>query len=132
MGERVPVRLIEGADRAALLKSQNLDRAAAKDPLRYATLACNRRLTPATKVQLVYGKGVSTPSGVANQVEKRFDFTVREPFTASFSCERENAQSACLPIRPMRLSFNAPVSRKQLQARICRRGEVPAGASLRI
>ncbi|MEO7400161.1 MAG: MG2 domain-containing protein, partial [Polaromonas sp.] len=116
LGERVPVRLIEGADRAALLKSQHLDQAAAKDPLRYATLACNRRLTPATKIQLVYGQGVSTPSGVANQVEKRYDFTVREPFTASFSCERENAQSACLPIRPMRLSFNAPVPRKLAEA----------------
>ena len=112
LGERVPVRLIEGSERGALLKSQHLELAAAQDPLRVATLACNRRLTPATKVQLVYGQGVSTPSGIPNAVEKRYDFTVREPFTASFSCERENAQSACLPIRPMRLSFNAPVARK--------------------
>ena len=116
LGERVPVRLIEGPEREALLKSQNLDKTAAKDPLRFATLACNRRLTPATKVQLVYGKGVSTPGGVANSVEKRYDFKVREPFTASFSCERENAQSACLPIRPMRLNFNAPVARKLAEA----------------
>ncbi|MEO8015080.1 MAG: MG2 domain-containing protein, partial [Polaromonas sp.] len=116
LGERVPVRLIEGSERGALLKSQHLDKAAAQDPLRIATLACNRRLTPATKVQLVYGQGVSTPSGIPNSVEKRYDFTVREPFTASFSCERENAQSACLPIRPMRLSFNAPVPRKLAEA----------------
>ena len=68
LGERVPVTLIEGAARDALLKSQHLDKAAAKDPLRFATLACNRRLTPATKVQLVYGQGVSTPSGVPNSV----------------------------------------------------------------
>ncbi len=116
LGERVPVRLIDGPERAALLKSQNLDKAAAKDPLRVATLACNRRLTPATKVQLVYGQGVSTPSGVANSVEKRYAFTVREPFTASFSCERENAQAACLPLSPMRLNFNAPVARKLAEA----------------
>ena len=112
LAERVPVELIEGQERAALLKSQNLDKAAAKEPLRFATLACNRRLTPATKVQLVYGNGVSTPSGVPNTVEKRYDFKVREPFSASFNCERESAQSACLPIRPMRLNFNAPVPRK--------------------
>ena len=116
LGERVPVRLIDGPERAALLKSQNLDKAAAKDPLRVATLTCNRRLTPATKVQLVYGQGVSTPSGVPNSVEKRYDFTVREPFKASFSCERENAQSACLPVRAMRLNFNAPVARKLAEA----------------
>jgi uncharacterized protein YfaS (alpha-2-macroglobulin family) len=116
LGERVPVKLIEGKDREALLKSQNLDKAAEKDPLRVVTLACNRRLTPASKLQLVYGKGVSTPSGVANSVERRYNFQVREPFSASFNCERENAQSACLPIRPMRLDFNAPVPRKLAEA----------------
>ncbi len=112
LGERVPVRLIEGRQREELLKALSLDKAAARDPLRYATLACNRRLPPSARVQLVYGLGVATPSGVANGVERRFDFEVREPFAATFSCERENAQAACLPIRPMTLSFNAPVTRK--------------------
>ena len=112
VGERVPVRLIEGADRAALLKSTGRDKQAEKEPLRFVTLQCNRTLTPASRVQLVYGKGVATPSGVANNVEKRFNFEVREPFAVSFSCERENAQAACLPLRPMELRFNAPVQRK--------------------
>ena len=116
LGERVPVKLIDGAERAALLASQNLEKAAAAEPLRFVSLACNRRLSASSKVQLVYGKGVSTPSGVANSVEKRFNFTVREPFTASFTCERENAQSACLPLRPMVLNFNAPVARKLAEA----------------
>ncbi|QTN30739.1 alpha-2-macroglobulin [Rhodoferax sp. AJA081-3] len=122
LGERVAIRLIDGKDRAALLKSQGLEAAAAKDPLSFITMACNRTLTPSAKVQIVFGQGVSTPAsgsnanGVANSVEKRFNFQVREPFAATFSCERENAQSACLPIRPMRLSFNAPVSAKLLAA----------------
>lgn len=109
LGERVPVRLLTAAERDALLKALHMDKDAIKEPLRYVTLACNRRLPPAARVQLVYGQGVATPSGVANSVERRFDFQVREPFAATFSCERENAQSACLPIRPMALSFNAPV-----------------------
>ncbi|MDB5964144.1 MAG: alpha-2-macroglobulin [Polaromonas sp.] len=116
LGERVPVRLIAGAEREALLKAQGQDKAAAKDPLNYITLACNRRLSPSAKIQLVYGKGVSTPSGVPNTVEKRYNFQVREPFSASFNCERENAQAACLPIRPMTLNFNAPVPRKLAEA----------------
>ena len=116
LGERVAVRLIDGADRAALLKSQYLTDAAKKAPLSIVTLACNRRLTPSTQVQLVFGKGVATPSGVANSVEKRFDFQVREPFSVRFSCERENAQSACLPLRPIQLQFNAPVARKLAEA----------------
>ena len=114
--ERVPVKLIAGKERDDLLKSQNLDKAAAREPLKFVTLACNRRLTAGSKMQLVYGKGVRTPSGIANTTEKRFDFTVREPFSASFNCERENAQSACLPLLPMRLSFNAPVPRKLAEA----------------
>jgi alpha-2-macroglobulin len=121
LGERVAVRLIDGKERVSLLKAQGMEDEAKADPLRIVTLACNRRLTPSAKVQLVFGKGVVTPPragapGVPNSVEKSFNFQVREPFAATFNCERENAQSACLPIRPLQLSFNAPVSVKLLQA----------------
>ncbi len=112
LGERVPVRLLEGAPRDALLKSLNWDKAAKDQPMRHVTFACNRRFAANARVQIVYGKGVATPSGVANASEKRFNYQVREPFAASFSCERENAQAPCLPIRPMSLAFNAPVARK--------------------
>ncbi len=109
LGERIPVRLIDGAARQSLLDAHGLR---SYDAASVVTLACNRRLTPSAKVQLVWGQGVSTPSGIANRVEKRFGFTVRAPFQAEFHCERENAQAACLPIRPMTLSFNAPVPAK--------------------
>ncbi|RYF36146.1 MAG: alpha-2-macroglobulin, partial [Comamonadaceae bacterium] len=112
LGEKVPVRLLDGKERQELLKALRLDKAAEKEPLRYASLACNRKLPAAAKVQLVFGKGVVTPTGVANSIEKSFNYEVREPFSASFSCERENAQAACLPVRPMTLTFNAPVVRK--------------------
>ncbi|WP_298209793.1 Ig-like domain-containing alpha-2-macroglobulin family protein [Acidovorax sp.] len=112
VGELIPVRMIEGAQRAEILKTLGLEKSAAQEPLQYATLACNRRLTSGSRMQVVFGKGVATPSGVPNAVEKRFEFKVREAFAAEFSCERENAQAACLPIRPLTLSFNAPVPRK--------------------
>ncbi len=120
VGERIAVRLIDGAERAALLASQDLTLLAAQSPLSVVTLACTRRLTPGARMQLVYGQGVATPAtassaqGVANTVERRFDYRVREPFTADLSCERENARAACLPMRPIRLSFSAPVQRKLL------------------
>ena len=91
IGERIPVKLIDGEQRAALLKALGRDKDAEKSPMRFLTLQCNRTLTPASRVQLVYGKGVATPSGVVNNVERRLDFEVREPFAVSFSCERENA-----------------------------------------
>ena len=119
LGERVAVRLLSGKERDGLLQAQGMD--AEANPLAIVTLACNRKLSSSAKVQIVFGKGVATParggaaSGVPNSVEKRFNFQVREPFAATFSCERENAQSACLPIRSMTLSFNAPVQLKLLR-----------------
>ena len=116
IGERIAVRLVEGEDRLAMLRARRMEREAQAAPLKTVTLACNRRLTPSADVQLVLGKGVRTPGmagspGVASSQEQRFDFKVREPFAAEFQCERENAQSACLPIRPLSLHFNAPVAR---------------------
>ena len=62
LGERVPVKLVDGKDRDALLKTQGLENAAALEPLKFVTLTCNRRLTPASKMQLVYGKGSAHPA----------------------------------------------------------------------
>ncbi|MFM9921806.1 MG2 domain-containing protein [Variovorax sp. H27-G14] len=129
VGERIPVKLLDGDQRAGLLKAFGRDKAAEKDPLRFITMQCNRTLTPGAKVQVVYGKGVATPSGVANNVERRLEFQVREPFAVSFTCERENAQAACLPLRPMQLQFNAPVTRK-LAAQIQLKGDKTVKAKL--
>ncbi len=115
VGERVPVRLLEGDSRTVALKAVGSERDAKLNPQRYQAVTCNRRLTPATRVQVVYGQGVTTPSGLVSRQEQRFAFKVREPFAATISCERENAQAACMPIRPISLKFSAPVQRKLLQ-----------------
>ena len=115
VGERIPVKLIEGKERDAVLEHRRWSKEAAKSPQQYVVLACNRRLTAGSKMQLVYGKGVRTPDGIASRDPQRYEYQVQEPFTAEFNCERENAQAACLPIRPMRLSFNAPVPRKLVE-----------------
>ncbi len=112
LGERVPVRMLSPDARAALFKHLGWAKEAERAPLRHAAFQCNRRLTPSSRVQVVYGAGVVTPSGVANRIERRFAFQVREPLTATFSCERENAQAACMPIRPIELRFSAPVPRR--------------------
>lgn len=62
-------------------------------------------------------------------MERRLEFQVREPFAASFTCERENAQAACLPLRPMQLQFNAPVTRK-LASQIQLKGDKTIKAKL--
>ncbi|MEI6000597.1 alpha-2-macroglobulin [Paraburkholderia bengalensis] len=107
VGNRIPVKNVDAATRTELLKRFRLQKEAA----RVLTLQCQQALPSGTKAQLVYGKGVTSPSGIANDVERRFDFTVREPFAASFSCERENAKAPCTPLRPLRVQFNAPILR---------------------
>lgn len=112
LGERVPVKPLDAPDRTALLQALGLSKAAAADPLRYHTVRCPRQLASGSEMDLVVGKGVATPSGVISGQDKRWRYQVREAFVASFSCERENAQAACLPIRPMTLRFNAAVPRR--------------------
>ena len=106
LGERIPVQVVTGPARDALLAA----RARRLPPQQFLLLACQRPLPAATAVRLVWGPG----SGVNDS--QRFEWTVRKRFSADFSCERENAQSPCMPLRPMTLHFNAPVPRAQALA----------------
>ena len=107
IGERVPLRLVDGNDRNELLKRFALTGRAEN----VVTTSCARRLPNSAKVDLVWGRGIAATSGVATTVERRLRFEVRPDFTASFTCERENAQAACVPVRPVRVELTAPVSR---------------------
>ncbi|WP_414439311.1 MG2 domain-containing protein [Burkholderia sp. 22PA0106] len=107
IGNRIPVTLADADTRAQLLDHFHWK----KDAARVLTLGCAQTLPPGQPMQLVFGAGVKGPNGVANGTEKRFDFRVREPFAANFSCERENAKAACTPLRPVRIEFNAPITR---------------------
>ncbi len=119
LGERIDVRLVDGPDRAAVLKVTHLDKKAAQEPLSVVTLACNRTLPASSKIQLVYGKGVTSAGpykpALRTTTEQRYSFEVREPFSAELRCQRENARSGCIPILPLRLSFSAPVPVALLQ-----------------
>ena len=115
VGERISVRLLTGDQRAALIRARGWT--ADKVPAdQMVALACQRRLTPSAQVKLVLDPGISTPGGVSTRRAQRLSFSVREPFRVEFTCERENAQSACLPLRPMALRFNTPVTAHQALA----------------
>ncbi|MBC8057643.1 MAG: alpha-2-macroglobulin, partial [Rhizobiales bacterium] len=112
LGERIGVVVIGGDARAALLKSRGVEK---KEQIERALiLACKRPLPHAAAMRLVWGKGIGAQANpkVTTTIEQRFRFTVRPAFTAEFSCERENANAPCLPIRPMALRFSAPVARE--------------------
>ncbi len=109
LGERIPVRRIEGAERDDALRA--LKRDAAPGPLEL--LACQRPLPAGAGVRLVWGAGIAA-AGQPQLVSKRaqrFQWKVRTRLLAEFSCERENARAPCLPLRPLVLRFSAPVPR---------------------
>ena len=108
VGERMPVKVIAGPTRDAILKAVNL----VPQQARSVTLQCARPAAPEAKVSLVWGKGIATASGVASTDDRRLDYAVRPAFTASFTCERTSSRADCLPMRPLRLEFSAPVPRK--------------------
>lgn len=112
IGERIGVKVVGGDARAAMLKARGIDR---KDQIERALiLACKGPLPNAAAVRLVWGKGIGGAANpkITTTIEQRFRFTVRPAFTAEFSCERENANAPCLPIRPMTVRFSAPVPRE--------------------
>ena len=115
VGERVPVKIITGTTRDAILKAVNL----VPQQARSVTLQCARPVAPEAKVSLVWGKGIATANGVASTDDRRLDYAVRPAFTASFTCERVNSRADCLPMRPLRVEFSSPVPRSASPRRSC-------------
>ena len=115
IGERIPVRVVAGDERAQWLKARRLEgeknKAAAE---RILLLTCKRPLPFGAAARLVWGKGIGAAANpkITTSTEQRFRYTVRPAFTAEFTCERERANAPCLPIRPMRLVFSEPVPRE--------------------
>ena len=108
IGERMPVKVVTGPVRDAILKAVSL----APQQARTVALKCARPFPNEAQVEVVWGAGIATPSGVASTAPRILKYKVRPPFTASFTCERVNSRADCLPIRPLRVEFSSPVPRK--------------------
>jgi uncharacterized protein YfaS (alpha-2-macroglobulin family) len=116
IASRVGVRVITGKDRDSIIKSeyQYYDK-----PPDHLLLIQARQSFPAdTRVTLVWGKGVATLSGVATDADQplSFPYKTRADFSARFTCERVNAEAACIPVSPMNVAFTAPVPAKTAKA----------------
>ncbi|MCV2367633.1 alpha-2-macroglobulin family protein [Roseateles oligotrophus] len=108
LGERLPALIADDAARAAVMKSQRI----VKNIERHWLLHCQRPLPAGAKLNLVWSHGKAGAT-------QRYQYQVRRPFTADFSCERERANAPCIPVRPLRLLFSEPVPRElALQVRL--------------
>lgn len=134
LAEALPVTVIEGAERAALLAQRRqlgyayyrilwadgeVTQARVRDAAlqvaeqRVVAVRCQRRLPPAAMVELVWGKGIAAPSGLRTTDERRLPFRVRPDFTARIECTRVNPDAGCLPFKPVDVRFTAPVPRER-------------------
>lgn len=130
LAERLPLQLVEGKEREAVLAQRralsysyyrvlfkngdtdyvqiNSDELARRER-DIAVLRCSRPLPEDTEFDLVWGKGIATAGGAATTIDQVLKYKTRPAFTASFSCDRVNADAACVPVLPMSLRFSAPV-----------------------
>jgi uncharacterized protein YfaS (alpha-2-macroglobulin family) len=137
LSERIPVEVITGdartqlfAQRKALgyqyfnLLWKNGDRSSARvrdrsiesAEAKITALKCQRRLPNATQVQLVWGAGITTASGIATRQSQQLAFKVRPAFTAQLTCTRTEPRAGCTPVQPITVTFTSPVPREQALA----------------
>lgn len=114
--ERIPVSVVTGKDREAILKSladrwefSRDEKDKSKAPVRVIVQPL-RALPEGAKVVLHWTKDVRSKEGAAVVDSQTLNWTVEPSFEAKFNCERENVNAACSPITAMTLSFTAPVS----------------------
>jgi len=106
IANRIGVRIVGGQEREELLKAQFNRR---KVPEHLLLLQAQQTFPASTRIRLVWGRNVASSSGVTSEQDQVLPFVTRPRFTASFTCTRENAESGCVPISPMRVGFSAPV-----------------------
>lgn len=132
IGEQIPLRVLTGAERQAVLAQrrqlgydylQLLWKNGAETALRsrnrvmerrdevIVAVQCARPLPAATRVQLHWGTGISTATGIRTTASRDLAFRVRPAFVAQVECTRSNPRAGCLPMMPITVSFSAPVPR---------------------
>jgi hypothetical protein len=104
--DRLPVKMVIGEAREQILKAQDADAIQGS----VVILQAARPFPNEARVTLTWGKGVTSTSGVPTEQDQTFAFQVRKPFTAQFTCERENPRAGCIPVTPMRLTFSASIA----------------------
>lgn len=103
--ERIGVRIIKGEEEREILKAHRMK----TDTIPRILIAARQKFPNQARVNLVWGQGVKTVSGVATEKDQVLPFTTRPVFTASFHCRRENPRAGCIPMLPMDLQFSSPV-----------------------
>lgn len=106
INERVGVKIVKGDEKENIIRN-NLD--SSNKDLPAVIVQCRQNFPNDSDVRLIWGRGVSSTSGVQTTEDQILLFKARSPFTATFNCERENANADCVPILPVRIDFSSSV-----------------------
>ncbi len=98
-----------GSDREKFLKLRD----GANSPI--VVLQCQRTFPNQAQIRIVWGKGVTSISGIPTSQDQTLEFRARPAFEARFSCDRVNADADCIPALPMNLNFSAPITVENAQ-----------------
>ena len=120
LGADVPVTVLDGlghdnyrvtnfAEQAGLTLRKN-------QPMPTVTaLRCRRPLPPGHEIALVWPESITGKGRAAGRTQ-RFDYQVREAFTARFECSRTSPRAGCNPIESAYVRFSAPIARDKAEA----------------
>lgn len=78
-------------------------------------LKCRRPLPPGHDVAVVWPANIMGGGRASGRVQ-RFDFQVRDAFTARFECSRTNPRAGCNPVEPAYVRFSAPIPLEKAKA----------------
>lgn len=112
--ESVPLRVIRGQDRTDILKSHYRYRRSSPEKLSNLVIVQPVRAFPdGAEVTFHWPKGILSADGLPVTESQTYTFKVRPPFSAQFTCIRDNQDAACNPILPMTVAFTAPIDLEQ-------------------
>ena len=133
MPDRVGVKIISGKDREVVIKAavddswrwnkykkfldQKPTMAFTKIKVfeNFIVLAATRRFPENVRVTFHWPEGILSRTGMPVEEAQKFEFTVMEPFTVSFNCERAAPERPCNPIAAMQLNFSTRISLASLK-----------------
>jgi uncharacterized protein YfaS (alpha-2-macroglobulin family) len=107
ISERISIRIVTGTERESIL--EQVYRYSRKRPDNLLLIQAKQRFPAQAQISLVWGAGVLSPTNVATSQDQVLPFITQAPFTATFHCQRENADAQCVPVSTMRLSFSSPL-----------------------
>jgi uncharacterized protein YfaS (alpha-2-macroglobulin family) len=103
--ERVGAKVLQGSARDILAK--RFQHAIGKQP--FVVLQAVRRFANGAAVHLIWSRNIKSHSGIANHEDQQLDYKVRDAFTATVDCERENPRAGCVPVAPIKVHFSAEI-----------------------